>query len=314
MTDLDLSDLERPAFFDGQRLTADDLAQAQAFARDLRWLHNRSLHGWGVVLGLVADGERGATTVTVHAGYALDCDGRDLILEEARVLEVPAAAGPATYVLTISYADDGSLDAAEREGVCGRRGAVRLVDEPMLRWQDPYGSDPEGAIRPGLDVVLATATVEACKLSAALSGAARRELPRPSPYVAGGSTPPDATPWRLWPDESAPLGVATTVATGEAGFGSTPAYQARLGGDRELSQALADRPVVLDGVVHVAEPDATSFELRVVLPSGAGDERWLVAGTAKETELNPDTLIDAQLPDLLTNELGWHVVWIGVEP
>jgi hypothetical protein len=190
---------------------------------------------------------------------------------------------------------------------------VRLADEPILRWQDPFTTDPEGAIRPGLDVALATATVEACKLSAALSDGERRELPRPSPYVAGGSTRRGDTSWRLWPDESAPLGVATTVATGSAGFGSVPAYQARLAGQREVQHMLEDRPVVFDGIAHVANPSATSFELRVVLPSGAADQAWLVAGADERTLLNPVQLIDSSLPDLLTGELGWHVVWIGVE-
>jgi hypothetical protein len=315
MSDLGLPDIERPAFFDGQRLTAADLAQAQAFSRDLRWLHNRSLHGWGIVFGLAVAGDKGAARVAVAAGYALDCAGRDLILEDPVALEIPAVSGPASFQLTISYAPDEALDADEREGVCGRRGAVRLVDEPVLRWQDPLTSDPEGVVRPGLDVVLATVTVERCKLAQAASGTARRELPRPSPYVAGGATPPGGTPWRLWPSAAAPYGVATTVSTAAAGFGSTPVYQARLAGERELGHSgAAGLPVVFDGYAHVVAPSATSFELNVLLPASTAGA-WIVTGPGGDgAVLNPAEMIDAALPGVLRDELRWHVAWMGVEP
>ena len=50
--------IERPVFFDGQRLTSEDLGEAFAYERELRWLHNRSLHGWGIVLGYAVTGAR----------------------------------------------------------------------------------------------------------------------------------------------------------------------------------------------------------------------------------------------------------------
>ena len=317
MSDTALPEIERPAFFDGQRLTAADLAQAQAYARDLRWLHNRSLHGWGIVAGLAADGDRGAKSVTVHAGYALDCAGRDLVLAEPVVLEVPAAAGPATYVLTISYAEDAALAAEDRDGVCGTRGAVRLVDAPLVRWQDPLTADPEGEIRPGLDLVLATASVAACKLAAPLAPGDRRELPRPSPYVAGGTTPVGATEWRLWPNAARAAGVTTTVDTSAAGFGGVPIYQARVGGERMSGDgpAWAPAPAAFDGPASVASPAATGFELRVLLPASTEHTPLHTGGgDGRDALLNPADMLDASLPERLRDELRWHVAWIGVEP
>lgn len=54
--------------------------------RDLRF-HNKHLHGWGVVCGLeVVCGPEGPSGprehITVKSGYAIDCDGNDVILEK----------------------------------------------------------------------------------------------------------------------------------------------------------------------------------------------------------------------------------------
>ena len=51
VSDAEIPILERPAFFSGQRLTAADLDTVQTFHRELRWLHNRSLHSWGIAFG-----------------------------------------------------------------------------------------------------------------------------------------------------------------------------------------------------------------------------------------------------------------------
>ncbi len=52
--------------------------------------HNKMLHGWGVVCGLriVCGGDDDRVTVRVEPGYALDCEGRDLTLDENRSLPI----------------------------------------------------------------------------------------------------------------------------------------------------------------------------------------------------------------------------------
>jgi len=61
-------------------------------AHDLR-RHHKHLHGWGIVCGLeVACGPDGEGLerrhVTVRPGYALDCEGSDLVLEEPQRLDL----------------------------------------------------------------------------------------------------------------------------------------------------------------------------------------------------------------------------------
>ena len=83
-----IPDLSRVAFFDGERLDAGDLNAASSLQRELRWLHNRSLHSWGIALGFAVSGDKGAQQITVGPGYGVDCLGREVILTEtlARVV------------------------------------------------------------------------------------------------------------------------------------------------------------------------------------------------------------------------------------
>jgi hypothetical protein len=293
--------LERPLFFEGQRLTPEDLTQMQTFDRELRWLHNRGLHGWGIVQGLAVTGRRGARTIGLAPGYALDCMGRELVLTRSLDLAIPAVAAPAAYYVTLAYVEDADLTpSSTRAGACGTVGAVRLADEPVVRFQETTASGEE-ARRPGLDVVLATVSVAGCKLDAAPGGGAREELRGHQPYVVAGRTPPGATRWRVWPDANVPLGVATTVSTSEAGFRATPGYQAHVVGER------VDGAVqVIDGYPHVENPGARSFDLCVVLPTGytTAAGRWFALNQA---------VVDASAMTHLERDLRWHVVWMGIE-
>jgi hypothetical protein len=263
---------EAPLYFDGQRLTAADLTAAQTLARELAWLHNRSLHGWGVADGLAVSGARGERQVQVMPGYALDALGRELVLNAPLTLPIPAIAGTAAggaalYYLTASYADP--AETVVRAGACGTSGAVRALDRPTVRWQDPTDTAPSGRYRYGLDVVLAEIHVRNCVLYDDVSTQGQRDAAPPQqPYVAAGRTGSRQTSWRLWPSDTAPQGVATTVPTEAAGFQDTPAYQAHVVGARMAYQT-GGRAFAIDGYVQVAQATPQGFELRVLLPAGS---------------------------------------------
>lgn len=293
--------VERPQFFDGERLTAGDLLDAQSYERDLRWLHNRCLHPWGVAVGLPVTGARGDKAATVGAGYALDCRGRDLIVADPVTLQVPPVAGDGKggavgYLLTASYLDDAGLPAETRAGVCGESGAVRLPERALVRWQTTADVNPDTRYRPGLDVVLAAISVKGCKLAAPPSLDSRQEASVSTPYVAAGQTEAGATAWSLWPGAAAPLGVSTAVTTSAAGFSGQPRYQAEVVGARQLSG------LTVDGFVHVANADASSFDVCVVLPPGPASGGF-----------NPPEVFTAAFLDRLAGDFGWSVSWVGVE-
>jgi hypothetical protein len=78
---------ERPRFFSGQLLTEQELNGEQRYVVDKNRLHNRLLHGYGVVCGLrvsCCD----ATHVTVECGYALDPCGNDVVLAQSTTIDL----------------------------------------------------------------------------------------------------------------------------------------------------------------------------------------------------------------------------------
>lgn len=302
----------RPAFFDGQRLSADDLSAVNAFHRELRWLHSRSLHTWGIAVGFMVTGARGDRTVTVAPGYALDCVGRDLLLAEPVTLPVPPLAGsgddPDLRYLTVSYLEDDDLAASDaRAGVCDGYGAVRRREAPRIRWQAVGDNEEESILRLGLDVILATASIKNCKLAQDVSLAERREArPSDQPYIAAGQSVAGETAWNVWSDGQQTLGVETIVDTSGGKFSSTPRYQANVVGNRVLQEPNANGVggQFLEGFITIADPTPVSFRLRMTMPLDVTAAAWT---------MNPKSQIVVATMDELESTLNWHVVWMGVE-
>ncbi|BCJ39858.1 hypothetical protein GCM10010168_27180 [Actinoplanes ianthinogenes] len=142
----------RPRYFAGQSLTEAELNAAQEYQLAKNRLHNRYLHGAGVVCGLqvVCVADPGA--VQVHPGYALDTCGNDLLLDAARTVPLlsmisacrdaddracaqpwrpaPAApAGPERWCLTMVYTEQPTrprtlLTTGRKSCGCGGRAAT----------------------------------------------------------------------------------------------------------------------------------------------------------------------------------------------
>lgn len=70
----------RPRFFAGQLLTEEDLNRLERYVVEKNRLHNRHLHGWGVVCGLEVFCHPCQGYVTVKSGYALSPCGDDIIV------------------------------------------------------------------------------------------------------------------------------------------------------------------------------------------------------------------------------------------
>jgi hypothetical protein len=70
----------RPRFFAGQLLTEQDLNRLDAYIRAKNRMHNRQLHGWGVVNGLQVRCDPCGTNVIVGTGYAIDPCGEDIVV------------------------------------------------------------------------------------------------------------------------------------------------------------------------------------------------------------------------------------------
>jgi hypothetical protein len=83
-----MTGFERPRYFPGKLVTAEDLELEQRYHIEKRCLLNRMLQGAGIVSGLeVVAGKQGA--VTVAPGLALDPHGREILVSEPQQLAIP---------------------------------------------------------------------------------------------------------------------------------------------------------------------------------------------------------------------------------
>jgi hypothetical protein len=325
--------LERIQFFNGQRLFASDLQSLEAFNREMRWLHNQSLHQPGVGSGYAVTGNKGDKQVTITPGYALNSLGQEIILTETHVEPIPpvadnGAGASAFYDLTVSYPDDTALKPSEtRDGICLPTGVVRLREEPVFCWVQlgddgvqPVDQQLKDRIQKGLFIVLARIEVFNCQLKQPVSVIQRRNArPAKQPYIACGKFTPSATDWgvEVFP-KGAPLHkvdpglgglqfpsvrIFTQVNTSTGGFQATPEYTVRLIGDRPRQDSAAPPNYFLvDGLIDVAPqpaPTPTSFWVDIF------PFVWtVVLGTVSP---NP---IPADGSDLYP---GWQIGWMGVE-
>jgi len=93
--------VRRVNYVDGQILTAADLRAEQGYHRQMRYLHNRALHGSGIVDGLEVE-VTGSDEVWVTPGLAIDARGREIVVTEPVGLDLcalEAEPSPTWYVL-----------------------------------------------------------------------------------------------------------------------------------------------------------------------------------------------------------------------
>jgi hypothetical protein len=326
--------LERSRFFDGQRLFASDLQAVEEFNREMRWLHNQSLHQPGIGSGFAISGKKGDREVVVQPGYAIDAEGREIVLAEQTVEPVPPVAddgfGGAVYFdLTVSYPDERALKTSEsRDGICAPRGAIRLREAPVFCWvrlgpppdRLPVDAALRDEVQSGMRLRLARAQVLNCKLERPLSLAQRRNAkPAEQPYVASGRAQVD---WKF-PSGTTPVGVGLhmigTVDTTAAGFRTPPCYSAQLLGSREFTFSVAGKTVkrMLDGFVMILAPSGSGANS----PTEAGFDFSLLVPDSlftkvPETPSDPDPRAAPDFEDQLKKGIktnGWEINWIGVE-
>jgi hypothetical protein len=324
--------VERLRFFDGQRLFAADLQDLEAFHREMRWLHNQSLHQPGVGNGFAVSGPKGAREVVVEPGYAIDALGREIVLTETHVEPVPPVAddgfgAPAFYDLTVAYPEEEGLKPTEtREGLCAPRGAVRLREAPVFCWvrlgpppdRLPQDSRLRDELLAARRVRLCRAAVLNCKLEAPISLAQRRNArPAARPHLASGRTalrtrPEEGgTPGIDFWDVMGPaqtsgfgLGLRLRVDTSSARFRTTPGYLAHVTGSRQFTlttPANTNVELLLDGFLSVSDPQPDRFDLQVLVPDVL--LRGRISATDAAAALEESGVIDER----------WQVEWMGIE-
>jgi hypothetical protein len=290
--------LERIRFFPNELLTADDLTTLDANSRALRWLHNSTLHNWGIAYGLDVQGAAGDTSVTVNPGYANDILGREIILSSTYSLPIPAVPGASDgsaviYYVVANYVDDADEATVEqREATaCAPGGAVRLSNDPAILWKTP------AQLNNGIDVILGQASIQNCVLSGKISTAGRRNAVAVSNFsVFAADISAADIKWAAWKQGSLNIGFTAAIDTTAAKFQSTPTYMAQIIGPRSLSNPA----VVVVDVVSLANESPTGFTLQVALPPLADG-------------VNSSVITDINSGPAVMIKLGWRVTWVGVE-
>jgi hypothetical protein len=329
---------ERIKFFNGQRLFASDLQDVEQFNREMRWRHNQSLHQAGVASGYAVTGNKDDREVTIESGYAIDSVGREIVLTQPEVLQIPPVANdgqgnPVYYDLTVSYPSDLLLKETEtRDGVCASRSAVRLREKPVFCWVELVSTSSlfgpkaitEGRqaklasmneqVESGLRIRLARAEILNCKLNQPLSVAQRRNAKPPSqPFIWAGRTKTDLN----WDPRVKGFAVEVTarVDTSIAHFRTAPRYFANVIGPREIKPVIDGKEIslIVDGFERIY---SLSDELSPGFAQSDADDRI----GFKFSLFIPSILIDLRnvTLDKVAAALNpalkdWYVEWMGVE-
>jgi len=103
----ELPSLKRPRYFAGKLVTPADLELEQQYVREKSKLHNRALHGFGIVFGLKVTVDAGQ--ILVEPGLALDCEGNEVVVGAAQ--STPASAitvDCSTIYVQLRFAEENS--------------------------------------------------------------------------------------------------------------------------------------------------------------------------------------------------------------
>ncbi len=122
----------RPHYFYGQLLTEHDFLAEQDFHLRAREALNRRLFGAGVVSGLDVHAS-GETAISVAPGVALDQLGREIRLDEARVVSLAHFDPREVLQVTLHFEEDAGRDDAKHRASYAVLNVVRL---PEARSED----------------------------------------------------------------------------------------------------------------------------------------------------------------------------------
>jgi hypothetical protein len=310
------SDIEIPfdrvTWRSGQRLDARDLRDDHRRDGRLRQLHVRHLHDtWGIALGfevtasstLDGFGRAGSAEIVVGPGYAVDGQGRDLLLAESIQPSLPAVDG--RFVLTVAYREDSEFPDSSGLPAPGIDNGLDLRQERVrFAWRTPE------EVRFGPEVPLSQITIANGAMTGGLDFTVRRYTqPLLRPHIDMRVTEEGRSGWKDWlggpPEVRQELGLELEVDTSEAGFTGTPFYFAVVQGD------FANRPegpplfepnlwpqgeatFSVDSMGFISTATAKKFIYRIL---NVGRYPFLRKVTPAEAESR-----------------RWRVAWLGLEP
>jgi hypothetical protein len=307
----DLDPFARVAYREGQLLTAHDLKAEKLYQDRLRWLHVVGLHAtWGIVSGLSVSGSTGARTLTVEPGYAVDDQGRDILLSGPMIVALPDVMGPATLVLSVSYQADATFRRhSQWAQVCLGAGLGPRLEQAEFSWQPPMDLS-FGAQVPLVKVEIVNGALLG-QLDFRVRRYARREA---APVFGWGNTEPGQTGWTMQDQPQPPqealksFWLQARVDTSQAGFTQTPYYFAFLSGygvnnpDR-LWQDEGIKAVLAEGQESTAFLNHFGF----IKDATAESFTYRILHRMEHSSIVP-------IDETQAEKLRWTIYWVGLEP
>lgn len=121
--------IKRLKYFTHQFLREQDFEAEQNYHIAMRRLHNRSVHGWGVVEGLAVR-RKNEKEITIEPGIAIDGQGREIILTTQITRDLSSFERNSHTYVTIAY--DESWDDGDRYSSGGIEGYTRVTELPII--------------------------------------------------------------------------------------------------------------------------------------------------------------------------------------
>jgi hypothetical protein len=165
------SEIKRLNYYNSQFLVDADFNDEQLYHNQMRRLHNRALHTWGILQGLEVGRVQDKAQVTVAPGAAIDRLGREIVLPaQSAPIELGGFDAGAQVYLTITY--DDVFDPADKGAQQGTQTSddhyTRTTERPTLR-------PSAGAPAPDSpDLVLAVVGLDRNKAVASVDRSVRR--------------------------------------------------------------------------------------------------------------------------------------------
>ena len=316
------SPLERLRYWQGQMLRSRDFNDQAAFAAQMRWWHNRSLHrAFGVCRGLEATAlvaNNGTLSgVQVNGGIAYDCFGRELLLCPEEVIPLPETINPNNLLLIIRR--KATTSAASSKPACAPDDCLAGGGATELAWKQ---AGEHGALEgvPLARIVVTSSGGTKLGLDPAFVPPITRAFSRP--HLASGTTLPGKTVWEVFyagASAKIPRGVQTRVDTSTAGFADTPCYFAWL--EMMPKEGDADLPSLLwlSLPTEIVAASANGFTFRILTPltlaslgkGAAPGLLHLTKALAGKAAANLDQLSISFTSQ--ARKTGLHLCWLGCE-
>lgn len=200
MTEGKFTEFHRLRFWQGQLLRSQDFRDQIRISGELRAWHNRALHNaYGIREGLNVVLNDPPVDLTVSAGLAYDCYGREIILTEDQSIPIPEGRIPNDgLILYLCFSNfDNKKHSDDLTGAC------LPIETPnsmtvCLKWKQSQWVDP----REGVPLRRVKVDPDGAKVQVLSEFPTVRPLA--SPRMAHGATLSGNTAWRLWVEEKTP--------------------------------------------------------------------------------------------------------------